>query len=375
MKKILVIFGTRPEAIKMAPLIKEFKASSEIDLKVCVTAQHREMLDSVLSFFNIIPEYDLNIFRPNQDLVYITNSVLKGVSDILDDFLPDFVFVHGDTTTTFSAALAACYKKIPIAHVEAGLRTFDLKSPWPEEANRVLTDALSSIYFVPTDSSKNNLLRENKNKKDIYVTGNTVIDALLFAINTIKERPELESSLKEKFSFLNKSKKMILVTAHRRESFGSGFENICNSLLLLSKRDDLQIVFPVHLNPNVQEPVNRILGNAKNISLIEPQDYIPFVYLMDQSYLIITDSGGIQEEAPSLGKPVLVIRDTTERPEAIEAGTVVLAGTQTENIYKTVLSVLDDESVYSKMSKAINPYGDGLASKRILSRILDHDAT
>lgn len=370
LKKILVVFGTRPEAIKMAPIVKCLEKKEGIISRVCVSAQHREMLDSVLSFFDIIPHYDLDVFKSNQGLVHITIEVLKGVTTVLEEFMPDMVLVHGDTSTTFAASLAAFYKKIPVGHIEAGLRTNNLHSPWPEEANRILTDCLASIYFAPTESSKNNLLIESKDISAIHVTGNTVIDALHYAIDEINSNKDLMSQMLDRFSFLDSGKRLILVTGHRRESFGEGFEQICSALSSLSKRDDIQIVYPVHLNPNVQEPVIRILSKSKNIFLIEPQDYLQFIYLMNKAYFIITDSGGIQEEAPSLGKPVLVIRDTTERPEAILAGTVKLVGTKLDDILREANQLLDDESAYLQMSLSINPYGDGHASERIVQLLL-----
>lgn len=370
MKKILIVFGTRPEAIKMAPLIKLLEVEKGIECRVCVTAQHREMLDSVLSVFDIIPDYDLNIIRANQDLVHITTAVLQGVTKVLDDFQADCIIVHGDTSTTFAAALAAFYRKIPVAHVEAGLRTGNIYSPWPEEMNRILTDNIANIYFAPTFSSRENLLREAKDPEHIHVTGNTVIDALFLALSRLKNNEILLEEMHTKFSFLDPKKRLLLVTGHRRESFGEGFERICKALAILAERNDVQIVYPVHLNPSVQEPVCRILGNLPNVNLIAPQDYLPFVYLMSSSYIIITDSGGIQEEAPSLGKPVLVMRTTTERPEAVTSGTVKLVGTDIRLIVAEATRLLDDESAYQSMSIEINPYGDGKASERIVQVLL-----
>ena len=373
--KILTVIGTRPEAIKMAPLIKQLETERSIESRVCVTAQHREMLDSVLSIFDIRPDYDLDIIRANQGLVHITTAVLQGVTEVLNDFSADYVLVHGDTSTTFAAALAAFYKKIPVAHVEAGLRTGNIYSPWPEEMNRLLTDNITEIYFSPTSSSRDNLLREAKDPARIHVTGNTVIDALLLAIDRIHDDEILAGEMAAKFSFLNPDKRLLLVTGHRRESFGDGFERICKALATLAERDDVQVVYPVHLNPSVQEPVRRILSNLTNVHLIAPQDYLPFVYLMSRAYMIITDSGGVQEEAPSLGKPVLVMRDTTERPEAVAAGTVKLVGTDIDLIVSEATRLLDDVVSYRAMSRAINPYGDGKASERIVQVLLGHTMT
>jgi len=375
-KKVLIVFGTRPEAIKMAPLVNEFlKNEDKFETKVCVTAQHREMLDQVLAIFNIKPDYDLNIMKPGQDLYDVTSNVLLGLKDVLDDFNPSLVFVHGDTTTTFSASLASFYKKIDVAHVEAGLRTNDIYSPWPEEANRSLTSKLAKYHFAPTQTSKDNLLKENINENCIEVIGNTVIDALLMVIDKISKDKNLKSKLLEKvtsFGFdinhsIKNEKKIVLVTGHRRENFGDGFTNICNALKEIAlKNKDVNIVYPVHLNPNVREPVNKILEGIDNIFLIEPLDYEPFVFLMSQSYLILTDSGGIQEEAPSLGKPVLVMRNTTERPEALSAGTVKLVGTDKNLIVQEVEKLLTDTKLYTLMSKAHNPYGSGKTCEKIV---------
>lgn len=366
MRKALVVFGTRPEAIKMAPVVKQMREHFGGDVRVCVTAQHRQMLDQVLSLFDIVPEYDLNLMKPGQDLTDITANVLVALRSVLEDFSPDVVIVHGDTTTTFAASLAAYYKKIPVAHVEAGLRTGNQYSPWPEEMNRKLTGAMAAFHFAPTATSRDNLLRESVKADSIFVTGNTVIDALLDVIKKIEGDHELKAEQEHQFGFLNPKKRTILITGHRRENFGSGFEEICNALASLAKRDDVELVYPVHLNPNVQEPVRRLLGDILNIHLIEPLDYLSFVYLMNRAYLIITDSGGIQEEAPSLGKPVLVIRDTTERPEAIQAGTVKLVGTDAVKICREMNELLDDEVAYQRMAFAHNPYGDGYAAKRIV---------
>ena len=366
MRKALIVFGTRPEAIKMAPVVKQMKEHFNGEVRVCVTAQHRQMLDQVLTLFGIVPEYDLNLMKPGQDLTDITANVLSALRGVLDDFSPDVVLVHGDTTTTFAASLAAYYKKIPVAHVEAGLRTGNLYSPWPEEINRKLTGAIASFHFAPTANSRDNLLRESVDAGRIFVTGNTVIDALLDVIHKINSDHQMKAMLDKQFAFLNPDKRIILITGHRRENFGKGFEEICKALAALASRNDVELVYPVHLNPNVQEPVRRLLGAIQNVHLIEPLDYLPFIYLMNRSYLIITDSGGIQEEAPSLGKPVLVIRDTTERPEAIEAGTVKLVGTDSDKIFREATSLLDDVAAYQRMAFAHNPYGDGYAAKRIV---------
>lgn len=367
MKKVLTVFGTRPEAIKMAPLVHSLAADKRFESRVCVTAQHREMLDQVLGLFEITPEYDLNLMRPGQMLSDVTSGILKGMESVLDEFNPDVVLVHGDTATTFATALAAYYKQIPVGHVEAGLRTGNIYSPWPEEGNRKLTGTLTRYHFAPTETSKQNLLNENVAAADISVTGNTVIDALLWVKSKLDHDTLLRDEMADLFPMLDAEKKLILVTGHRRESFGGGFERICEALRKISnEHDGCQIVYPVHLNPNVQEPVNRLLADCRNVHLIPPQDYLPFVYLMAQSYLILTDSGGIQEEAPSLGKPVLVMRDTTERPEAVEAGTVKLVGTDVDLIVSEVHNLLVDETAYVDMSRAHNPYGDGQACKRIL---------
>lgn len=364
--KILIVFGTRPEAIKMAPIIKAFKERSEFEVNVCVTAQHRQMLDQVLNLFEINPKYDLNLMRPGQTLTDITVNVLKGMEEVLNRDNPDWVLVHGDTSTSFVASLACYYKKIKIAHVEAGLRTSDIYSPWPEEGNRQLTARLATLHLAPTKESKENLVRENIPEENIFVTGNSVIDALLLVSKKIDEDEGLQKKLEDDFPYLDRSKKMILVTGHRRENFGGGFERICKALRDLSRDPDLQIVYPVHMNPSVQEPVNRVLKNLNNLHLINPQDYLPFIYLMKKSYLILTDSGGIQEEAPSLGKPVLVMRDTTERPEAVAAGTVRMVGTDYDAIMKQTKLLIGDSLEYKKMSFQHNPYGDGMAADRIV---------
>lgn len=369
-KKVLTVFGTRPEAIKMAPLVHALVADERFEAKCCVTAQHREMLDQVLELFDIKPDYDLNLMKVGQTLNDVTARIVQGLKPILEDFEPDVVLVHGDTATTFAASLAAYYEQIEVGHVEAGLRTGNMYSPWPEEGNRRLTGALTKYHFTPTQSSKDNLLKENFNVDDIYVTGNTVIDSLLMVKEKIDSDKALNAELSAQFPFLDDSKKLILVTGHRRESFGGGFESICEALAQIAKtHQEVQIVYPVHLNPNVREPVNRILGDVSNVYLIEPQQYLPFIYLMGRSHIILTDSGGIQEEAPSLGKPVLVMRDTTERPEAVEAGTVKLVGTNFDKIVENLNCLLIDESAYQAMSFAHNPYGNGKACERILNEL------
>ncbi|MGE4315992.1 non-hydrolyzing UDP-N-acetylglucosamine 2-epimerase [Acinetobacter sp.] len=368
MKKVLLVFGTRPEAIKMAPLALQLKENNEsFETKVCVTGQHRQMLDQVLELFNLTPDFDLNLMKPGQTLSDVTSGVLKGLEAVFEEWLPDVVLVHGDTATTFAASLAAYYHKVKIGHVEAGLRTGDIYSPWPEEANRKLTGALANYHFAPTQSSYNNLIKENINPENITITGNTVIDALLKVKEKVETDHKIIADFKAQFSFLDESKKLILVTGHRRENFGQGFLNICQALAnIAQKYSDVQIVYPVHLNPNVQKPVNELLSGISNIHLIAPQDYLPFVYLMNRSYLILTDSGGIQEEAPSLGKPVLVMRDTTERPEAVEAGTVKLVGTDADLIEKSVTDLLVNTELYQQMAEAHNPYGDGTACQQII---------
>ena len=372
-KKILIVFGTRPEAIKMAPLVKALEKESFLNVKVCVTAQHREMLDQVLNIFDIVPDYDLNIMKSGQDLYDITSNVLLGVRDVLIDFSPDLVLVHGDTTTTSATALASFYQKIEVGHVEAGLRTGNIYSPWPEEANRQITGVLATYHFAPTSNSQENLIKENKLKDNIVVTGNTVIDALLLALDKIEKNSNLKKQIIENINMqytFNIEKKLILVTGHRRENFGQGFIHICEALKTLAlDNPTIDIVYPVHLNPNVQQPVKEILDNVSNVYLIDPLQYESFIYLMQQSYFIITDSGGVQEEAPSLGKPVLVMRETTERPEAVEAGTVKLVGTDKDVIIKEAQKLLDDSIAYENMSMAHNPYGDGKACERIIEFI------
>lgn len=373
MKKVLLAFGTRPEAIKMAPLVKEFQKQEEIITKVCVTAQHRQMLDQVLDIFGIDPDFDLNVMKEGQDLYDITTNVLLGMREIFREFKPDIMLVHGDTSTTFSASLAAFYSKIKIGHVEAGLRTHNIYSPWPEEANRQLTGVLANYHFAPTVNSKDNLIRENKNSDSIIITGNTVIDALFLTLHEIQNNQYLKSKILNAINevyAINQSRKFILVTGHRRENFGNGFINICEALKTIALNNpDIDIVYPVHLNPNVQKPVNEILANIKNIYLVKPLEYEKFVYLMSKSYFIITDSGGIQEEAPSLGKPVLVTRDTTERPEALEAGTVKLVGSEKKLIIEEAQKLINDSMKYEKMSMSHNPYGDGSACKKIVEFI------
>ena len=374
MKKILLVFGTRPEAIKMAPLVKEFQKDTEhFETKVCVTAQHRQMLDQVLEVFGITPDYDLNIMAPNQDLYDITSKVLLGLRDVLKDFAPDVVLVHGDTTTSMAASLAAFYRQIAVAHVEAGLRTYDMLSPWPEEMNRQVTDRICTYYFAPTGQSRQNLLRENIEEKKIFVTGNTVIDALLMAVDIIATKTGMEEQIHKEIQekgYTVGERDYILVTAHRRENFGEGFLHICKAIReLASQYPDIDIVYPVHLNPNVQKPVYELLSGLDNVFLISPLDYLPFIYAMQHSILLLTDSGGVQEEAPSLGKPVLVMRNTTERPEAVEAGTVKLVGTDAETIVGNVVELLRNKELYKRMSETHNPYGDGQACERIVNAL------
>jgi UDP-N-acetylglucosamine 2-epimerase (non-hydrolysing) len=380
-KKILIVFGTRPDAIKMAPLLKAFQKDAEcFETKVCVTAQHRAMLDQVLAFFEITPDYDLDIMRPGQDLYDITTNVLLGLRTVLSSFNPDLVFVHGDTSTNFSAALAAFYQRIPVAHIEAGLRTGNIYSPWPEEANRKLTTQITTYHFAPTPSSKNNLLKENVDEKSICVTGNTVIDALFMALHKIQDNAALEKEViatidrtihSSKFKI--QTSKFILVTGHRRENYGEGFINICTALKMIAQNNqNIHIVYALHLNPNVQKPVKALLSDIENIHLIEPVRYEVFVYLMRSSFFIITDSGGVQEEAPSLGKPVLLMRDRTERPEALEEGTVKLVGAEVELIVKEAQELIDNKAAFAYMSKAGNPYGDGYACQKIVEFVKEN---
>jgi UDP-N-acetylglucosamine 2-epimerase (non-hydrolysing) len=369
-KKVLVVFGTRPEAIKMAPLVHVLHNDERFESKVCVTAQHREMLDQVLELFEITPDYDLNIMKAGQTLPEITSRILMEITPVLKSFKPSIVLVHGDTATTFAASLAAYYEQIQVGHIEAGLRTGNIYSPWPEEGNRRLTGAIADLHFAPTETSKQNLLRENIGPEKIIVTGNTVIDALLDVIKKLETDVELKSSLQAQFNFLDENKRLVLITGHRRESFGGGFERICEAIAHMAKEfPEVEFVYPMHLNPHVREPVNRLLADLHNVYLIEPLDYLPFVYLMNKAYVLLTDSGGIQEEAPSLGKPVLVMRDTTERPEAVAAGTVKLVGTNTGIIVSELTSLLSDEEAYKAMSFAHNPYGDGKACARILNAL------
>ncbi|MCL5247319.1 UDP-N-acetylglucosamine 2-epimerase (non-hydrolyzing) [Cellulophaga sp. 20_2_10] len=371
MKKNLIIFGTRPEAIKMAPLVKEFlKHSDTFETKVCITAQHREMLDQVLSFFEITPDYDLDLMKPNQNLYSLTADIITGLKPILEDFKPDFVYVHGDTTTTMASSIAAFYSGAKVCHVEAGLRTFNKRSPFPEEVNRSIAGSVADYHFSPTTTSQQNLLNENVRQENIIVTGNTVIDALQFSSNKVTSDMYSDDEVERLKTIVDTSKKLILVTGHRRENHGQGFINICSALKELSLgNEDVQIIYPVHLNPNVQKPVYELLDNVSNIKLIAPLSYPAFVWLMSQSYLIITDSGGVQEEAPSLGKPVLVMRDTTERPEAVEAGTVFLVGTDKGKIVLEANKLLHDKEAYSVMSKLHNPYGDGTSCQKIVEFI------
>lgn len=368
--RVLTIFGTRPEAIKMAPLALRLANDSDFEARVCVTAQHRQMLDQVLDLFRLTPDYDLNLMSPGQTLAKLTSAILCGVERVIVDFKPDVVLVHGDTSTTFASSVASYYLQVPIGHVEAGLRTGNLLSPWPEEGNRKLTGALASLHFAPTSTARDNLLAEGVPETAITITGNTVIDALLSVVASIERDNSLLARLESQFGFLSPEKRLVLVTGHRRESFGQGFERICEALRLIARNHpDCEVLYPVHLNPNVQEPVRRLLGDEANIHLIEPLDYLPFVYLMKRACLILTDSGGIQEEAPSLGKPVLVMRDTTERPEAVQAGTVKLVGTHVDAITRSVSQLLTDELAYRRMSLAHNPYGDGKACERIVDSL------
>ena len=383
MKKVMLVFGTRPEAIKMAPLVKEFqKQPKRVETVVCVTGQHREMLDQVLKIFDIKPDYDLNIMKQGQDLYDVTARVLTGMRDVLKEVKPDVVLVHGDTTTSTAAALAAFYKQIPVGHVEACLRTHNIYSPWPEEMNRLLTGRLATYHFSPTPLSRNNLIKESVDDRNIIITGNTVIDALYWVVDKIKNNKELDNELEDILSKagydvnrLNNGKKLVLITGHRRENFGDGFINMCTAIKDLTvKYPDLDFVYPMHLNPNVRKPIHEVFGEnlsgLKNMFFIEPLEYLSFVYLMEKSSIVLTDSGGIQEEAPGLGKTVLVMRDNTERPEALDAGTVKLVGTDYNKIVNEVSSLIDDKAAYEKMSKAVNPYGDGLACGRIVNALL-----
>lgn len=369
MKKILIVFGTRPEAIKMAPLVSALKACPDFEIRVCVTAQHREMLDQVLALFEIVPDYDLDLMTAGQTLATISARVLQGITDVLAQWTPDLVLVHGDTSTTAMTSMACFYQRVAIGHVEAGLRTGNLWSPWPEEFNRRLASMVARLHFAPTEQARLNLVAENIPGEWIDVTGNTVIDALLHVSARIDRDKDLRVYFQEKFSFLDGSKRLLLVTGHRRENFGDGMQSICSGLLALSRRDDLQIVYPVHRNPNVAGPVDECLAGQPNIYLLAPQDYLSFVYLMKRCAVLLTDSGGIQEEAPALGKPVLVMRNTTERPEAVEAGTVRLVGTEAANIEYEVANLLDDPKFYLRMTTSRNPYGDGSSAQQICSAI------
>lgn len=363
--KLLIVFGTRPEAVKMAPLVKALQASRKLEVKVCVTAQHRQMLDQVLQLFDITPDFDLNVMQAGQTLTQLTCNLLRGMEGVFAQYLPDWVLVHGDTSTSMATGLAAHYQRIGVAHVEAGLRTYNLYSPWPEEANRQITGRLAGLHFAPTEQAQANLLRENVAPATIHVTGNTVIDALLSVSQRLDADAMLAARLAAQLPFLDSSKRLVLVTGHRRENFGSGFELICQALRTIVSEPGVQVVYPVHLNPNVQEPVHRILGGVENVHLIEPLEYLPFVYLMKRSHIILTDSGGVQEEAPSLGKPVLVMRETTERPEAVAAGTVRLVGVDQDKIVSECQKLLNDEDSYQQMAYSHNPYGDGQACHRI----------
>lgn len=368
-KTILCVFGTRPEAIKMAPLVLALQAAPDLDCKVCVTAQHREMLDQVMQLFGLAPDYDLNLMQPGQNLTDLTARALQGVRDVLEDCKPDLVLVHGDTSTTLAAGLAAFYQRIPVGHVEAGLRTGDLNAPWPEELNRSVVGLFARLHFAPTPQAADNLLREGREPASVFVTGNTVLDALLDVSRRIDSDAALADNLAAQFPFIDPAKKLVLVTGHRRENFGDGFLQICQALATLAARPDTQIIYPVHLNPNVQGPVKATLDGIANVHLIAPQDYLPFVYLLKRAHVVLTDSGGIQEEAPTLGKPVLVMRDTTERPEAVAAGTARLVGTDAARIVSEVSRLLDDDAAYQSMAQAGNPYGDGDAAAKIVAII------
>ena len=381
MMKVLLVFGTRPEAIKMAPLFKELERHSKLfETKICVTAQHRVMLDKILEFYEVKPDFDLDLMAPNQSLTELTSKILLGIEGVFKIFLPDLMLVHGDTTTSMAAAMAGFYNRVRLGHVEAGLRTYNLDSPWPEEMNRQITDRICDIYFAPTVLSKSNLINEKISESKIFVTGNTVIDSLKFALSKIEKDDNLSTELLQQISecgydlkpILNKSREFILITGHRRENFGAGFENICQAIKEIAIQFPLiDIVYPVHLNPNVQKPVYSLLSSLENVFLLPPLDYLPFIFLLKQCKFVITDSGGIQEEAPSLGKPVLVIRNTTERPEAVEAGTVKLIGTETGEIVLNIMHLINSSLMFEEMSKAHNPYGDGFSSKRIADAIIN----
>lgn len=364
--KVLTVFGTRPEAIKMAPVVGALSGCPDVDARVCVTAQHRQMLDQVLRLFAIDPDFDLDIMTPGQDLSDITARVLAGMRGVLRAWRPDQVLVHGDTTTTFATSLAAYYERIPVGHVEAGLRTGNIYSPWPEEINRCLTGVIANLHFAPTEHARRNLLHDGVAEERICVTGNTVIDALLDVVRRLDTDARLRQAMDAEFAFLDARRRLVLVTGHRRENFGAGFDNICRALAEISALPDVEILYPVHLNPNVRDPVQRILQGNPRVHLVDPVGYLPFVYLMNRATLLLTDSGGIQEEGPALGKPVLVMRDTTERPEAVAAGTVRLVGTGTDAIVGAVRTLLGDPGEYARMSNATNPYGDGTSAARIL---------
>ena len=364
-QKFLIVFGTRPEAIKMVPVVKALRARPGSEVQVCVTAQHREMLDQVLDLFGVEPDYDLDIMTRAQGLEQLTVTAIEGISNVIKDVRPTRVLVHGDTTTTMAAAIAAFYQKVPVAHVEAGLRSGNPLEPWPEEINRKVVDVIADQFFAPTEHALENLLRENVQPERVFISGNTVIDALLSTVEIIRSNDALESQLSQRFPFLTAGRRTVLATAHRRENFGAAFENICHAISEIARQDRVQVVFPAHPNPNVQGPARRLLTDQPNVHLIDPLDYLPFVYLMMRSDLIVTDSGGIQEEAPSLGKPVFVLRNVTERPEAVAAGTVKLVGTNRQRIVESVLHILNDQSAYERMSRAHNPYGDGKAAEKI----------
>ena len=374
MKRILIIFGTRPEAIKMAPVVNALKRSRSVETRVCISSQHKELLLPVLELFDIAFDYDLDVMRPDQTLTTITVDILGGLEQVYTDFKPHMVAVHGDTTTAFAAALSAFYHKIPVAHVEAGLRTFDLSSPWPEELNRKLVGGLADLHFAPTESARGNLLLENVAEGSIHVTGNTVVDALLYMREKIHQQTHLRTKVEKTFEFLDKSKKLILVTGHRRESYGPGFESICDALrdIAVEFEEKVEIVYPLHLNPNVKEPVTARLSNISNLHLIEPTDYIHFIYLLEHSHIILTDSGGVQEEAPAFGKPVLVMRNKTERTEAIDAGSALLVGADREAIFSAVTELLTRPECYQKMSRVSNPFGDGNAASHIAKTIINY---
>jgi UDP-N-acetylglucosamine 2-epimerase (non-hydrolysing) len=370
-KTALVVFGTRPEAIKMAPLVAALRNDDRIRVKVCVTAQHREMLDQVLTLFRIVPDHDLDLMRERQTLSEVTSSIILRLEAVLQSVQPDVVLVHGDTTTAMASALAAYYARVPVAHVEAGLRTDNIYAPWPEEMNRRMVGRIAQLHFAPTELARTNLMREGIDAANIFVTGNTVIDALLEVVRRLEREPELEAEALQQSGTLPQDRKLILVTGHRRENFGPGFENICHAIATIAQRSDVSVVYPVHLNPNVREPVHRLLGGVPNVHLIPPLDYLPFTALMRKSWFVLTDSGGIQEEAPALGKPVLVMRENTERPEGVTAGTVRLVGTATEDIVDACRQLLDEPQVYASMSAATNPYGDGRASGRIVDALVN----